>query len=191
MLMLAILAQQATAQPGSSELASFLKYGQIGLALGIVVVGAGLFTAAVRQQNLSETTARVLKLFAIVMVILFVVASIGEFATPLATRYMDSLEKHNERQDTRNTLFVAEIYLPQLINGDDYKEFGPVEIIVSDKSHSERVAADQVRPFSVHDGARFTIDLGKPINQLRNFHIKNMSLAKTTVGKDGGGEAPQ
>ncbi len=79
--MLSILAQQATASPESPQLDTFLKYGQMGLALAILVVGAGLFTAAVKQQNLSETTARVLKLFATVMVVLFVVSFLGEMAT--------------------------------------------------------------------------------------------------------------
>ena len=107
--MLSILAQQATASPESPQLDTFLKYGQMGLALAILVVGAGLFTAAVKQQNLSETTARVLKLFATVMVVLFVVSFLGEMAKTV----MDHLEKQTAALDKRGE-FIAAIELPPL-----------------------------------------------------------------------------
>jgi len=188
--MLSILAQQATASPESPQLDTFLKYGQMGLALAILVVGAGLFTAAVKQQNLSETTARVLKLFATVMVVLFVVSFLGEMAKTL----MDHLEKQTATLDKRGE-FIAAIELPPL-NPTNHKEYGAIQITVNDMAASNEakpVDADRLRKFPVHDKTVFSIDLGNLIKKLTDSEQQTLNLAKeTAVKKDEvGGGGPQ
>jgi hypothetical protein len=189
MLILTILAQETMAGPESSHLDNFLKYGQMGLALAILVVGAGLFTAAVKQQNLSETTARVLKLFATVMVVLFVVSFLGE----MATKVMDFLDKRTAILDKRSE-FVVAIELPPL-NRENIKKY-PIEITVNDMAKEkqiEPVDAGQLRTFPVHDKTLFRIDLENLIDQLRNSQQLASSLVKETAPKKDavGGGGPQ
>lgn len=188
--MLTILAQQATASPGAAQLDTFLKYGQMGLALAILVVGAGLFTAAVKQQNLSETTARVLKLFATVMVVLFVVSFLGE----MATKVMDFIEKRTATLDKRGEFF-AMIELPPL-NAKNHKKYGSIQISVNDTAASNEPKsfdADQLRTLPVHDKTLFRIDLGNLIDQLIDSQQLASKLVKeTAVKKDAvGGGGPQ
>jgi hypothetical protein len=187
MLILTILAQETMVGPESSHLDNFLKYGQMGLALAILVVGAGLFTAAVKQQNLSETTARVLKLFATVMVVLFVVSFLGE----MATKYMDHLDKQTAILDKRSEFAVA-IELPPL-NLGNYKKY-PIEITVNDMAKSKEaklVAFNKLPNFFVHDRTQFRIDLGNLIDQLKASENLASSTFKQTAAKEGGGGGPQ
>jgi hypothetical protein len=181
--MLTILAQQATAPPETSQLDTYLKYGQMGLALAIVVVGAGLFTAAVKQQNLSETTARVLKLFATVMVVLFVVSFLGE----MATKYMEFLDKRRP--------VVTRIEVFPLSKNLSHDKF-PVEIAVMDNPMPspppKPVHADQPQEFSVHNGAQIRIDVETLIERLRSSQTLANSATEKTAAKGAlGGEAPQ
>jgi hypothetical protein len=188
--MLSILAQQAAASPESPQLDTFLKYGQMGLALAILVVGAGLFTAAVKQQNLSETTARVLKLFATVMVVVFVVSFLGE----MAKEVMDFVQKRTATLEKRGE-FLAMMELPPL-NATNHKKYGAIKIAVIDtavSNEAKSVDADQLRTFPVHDKTLFLIDLGNLIDQLKDSQRQTLQLAtETTVKKDEvGGGGPQ
>jgi hypothetical protein len=165
-----ILAQQATASSEISQLDTFLKYGQMGLALAILVVGAGLFTAAVKQQNLSETTARVLKLFATVMVVLFVVSFLGE----MATKVMDFLDQRRA--------VVTTIEVSPFTNKKTYQDYGPVEITIVDTaapSQAAPVHADHVLQFHVHDRTQFHIELGNLIDQLKT----SQNLADSAIAQ--------
>jgi len=181
--MLTILAAQTSVPTDTEQLGNLLKYGQMGLALAILVVGAGLFTAALKQQNLSQTTAGVLKLFATVMVILFVVSFLGE----MATKIMDFLD--NRRP------FIAWIELPPL-NENNYKDYGPIKILALDNytaSEATPVQADQPRRFSIHNGTQFRIDLDSLIEQVRRSHnLAASAVTQTAPMKNAvGGETAQ
>jgi hypothetical protein len=183
--MLTILAQQASATPEpSQQLDSFLKYGQMGLALAILVVGAGLFTAAVKQQNLNETTAGILKFFAKVMIIVFVVSFLGE----MVTKVLDFVVKQ------KSNLFDTAIEVPALIEGENYQKYGPVEITVNDWSPkpSERRHANTMQKFAIHDRTQFTIDVGRLIERIkRNQDIATSATDKTAAKGAIGTGGPQ
>jgi hypothetical protein len=171
--MLTILAQQASGVGDTEQLGNLLKYGQMGLALAILIVGAGLFTAALKQQNLSQTTAGVLKLFAGVMVILFVVSSIGE----MATKIMDFWDRHRP--------VFATVELPPL-NERNYKDYGPIEIKIVDNSASNQVApipASQPRNLSIHNGSLLYIDLDSLTSQVSRSQNIAASAISQVAGK--------
>jgi hypothetical protein len=117
--MLSLLAEQLPTPSDPSQLKDFLQYGQMGLALATLIVGAGLFMTAIKQQNLSETTGGILRFFAKVMVVLFVVSFLGEMAKLGMDFYM--------RVHPADPQVNVTIQMPPL-NAKNYKDYGPVEI---------------------------------------------------------------
>jgi len=151
--MLSLLAEQLTTSSDTSQLKDFLQYGQMGLALATLIVGAGLFMTAIKQQNLSETTGGILRFFAKVMVVLFVVSFLGEMASKVMDFYM--------RVHPVDPQVNVTIQMPPL-NANNYKDYGPVEIKTMESlgnNQSTRVPANEPQRFVVHNGTQFYIDL--------------------------------
>ena len=140
--------------PNASELKDFLQFGQLGLAGIALIVGAGLFVTAIIRQDLSETAARILKFFGIVMIVLFVLSLFGE----MVPKWMDFyLKMHPVDPQVSVT-----IEMPPL-NATNYKDYGPIEIATVELTSTNNptpVPANQPRKFVVRQGTQFHIDLG-------------------------------
>jgi hypothetical protein len=152
--MLNLIAEQIPISPNPSQLKDFLQYGQMGLALAALIVGAFLFMTAIKQQNLSKTTGDLLRFFAKVMLALFVVSFLGE----MATKSMDLYMKLHPADPQVNVT----VEMPPL-NEDNYKDYGLIKIKtieVSTSGQATPVPADQPRTFLVRNGTHFHIDLG-------------------------------
>ena len=185
--MLSLLAEQLTTPSEPSQLKDFLQYGQMGLALATLIVGAGLFMTAIKQQNLSETTGGILRFFAKVMVVLFVVSFLGEMATKGMDFYM--------RVHPVDPQVNVTIQMPPL-NAKNYKDYGPVEIKTIESfgnNQPTRVPASEPQRFVIHNGTQLYIDLEnlttlltqaqQRANIVRNETTKGDQTAGTGVAK--------
>lgn len=180
--MLSFTVGQISTPSDASALKDFLQYGQMGLALATLVVGALLFTTAIKQHNLSHTTAAILKFFAKIMVALFVVSFLGEMATKVMDFYM--------KLHPPNPEVLVSIVMPPL-NVSNYKDYGPIEIKtveISGNTHPTPAPANEPQTFVVHNGAQFHIDLGNlttllsQARQQANLSHKETTTPDQTVG---------
>jgi len=175
--MYSLIAEEIPILSNPSQLKDFLQYGQIGLAGLTLIVGAGLFLAAIKQQNLSETTAGVVRFFAKTMVVLFVVSFLGEMATKAMDFYM--------RVHPADPQVNVTIEMPPL-NARNYKDYGPVEIATIELFGSNNptpVPADHPRKFVVHNGTQFHIDLASLTTLLLQAQQRaNIARNETTKG---------
>jgi hypothetical protein len=173
--MLSLLAEQLPTPSDPSQLKDFLQYGQMGLALAILIVGAGLFTIAIRQQNLNETTAGILRFFAKVMVTLFVVSFLGE-----------EVPKWMERFHPADPEVNVMIEVPP-INAENNKGYGLIEIktieLLRGKQTKRVQATSEPQPFVVHNGTQFHIDLNSLTTLLVQAQERaNIAHNETTRG---------
>jgi len=119
-----VISSTAPGAPDPEKLAELLKYGQMGLAVAFLVIGGGLFTAAIAKKNLTDTFANVLALFGRIMIVLFLVSFAGAFISEMVAAYMNfDLRRHPTDQ-----IVSATISLPPL-NSNNYKQYGPIEIL--------------------------------------------------------------
>jgi hypothetical protein len=157
----------------------------MGLALATLLVGAGLFATAIKQHNLNEVTAAVVKFFAKVMVVLFVVSFVGEMVTKSMEFYM--------KLHPPDPYVNVTIDMPPL-NAHNYKDYGQIEINAVDfagKDQPTPVPANQTRTFIVHNGTQFHIDLDNLTTLLLQARKLNLSQNEITIGDHtaGAGEA--
>ena len=183
--MLRLVAEQTLSTPSDvSALKDFLQYGQMGLALATLIVGALLFMTAIKQHNLSRSTVTTLKFFAKIMVALFVVSFLGEMATKVMDFYMKMhpLDPH----------VIVSIAMPPLNTDNGYREYGPIVIKPVDLSgtdHPTPAPANDTQTFVVHKGTQFHIDIGNlttllsQARQQANLAHKETTTPDQTVGE--------
>jgi hypothetical protein len=149
--MQSLLAEQISTGPDLSKLNDILKNGQMGLALAILIVGAGLFTVALTKPTLGETFAKSLKFFGWIMLALFAVSFTGEMA--------DKVMAFNLKRNPPDQIVRAIVTIPPL-NNSNYKVYGAIQIHVTDLSGSTAdYAANEPRPIEVRNGVQLYIDL--------------------------------
>jgi hypothetical protein len=181
--MLRFIAGQISTPSDALSLKDFLQYGQMGLALATLIVGAMLFTTAIKQHNLNQGTVAILKFFAKIMVALFVVSFLGEMVTKIMDFYMKL-----HPPDPHVNVTIA---MPPL-NLDNYKDYGPIIIKPVDSSGTEHptpVPANEPQTFFVHNGTTFHIDLYtlttllSQARQQANLSHKETTTPDQTVGQ--------
>jgi len=153
----------------------------MGLALAILLVGAGLFTTAITRHDLSEATAAILRFFAKIMVTLFVVSFLGEMLTKAMDFYM--------KMHPLDPYVKVTISMPPL-NAENYKDYGPIMIKPVDFATSPTPApANDTQTFVVHNGTQFHIDLHNlttllfQARQQANLSHKETTTPDQTVGQ--------
>jgi hypothetical protein len=162
-----------------SKLVEFLKFGQFGAALAMLVLGFYLHWQASHSDSLIEARQNVARQFMNYAIAFFILCALGEILSSVLPK--------------PNRPVTVTVFVPPL-DEKNSSEYGDIQIVRNYRAAKDRKPAlGEGQFFEIYDGTTFNISLQAIAEKLAEGKLKRQSLEHTFVKDtpDLGGGRPQ
>jgi hypothetical protein len=151
--------------PDPTKLIDFLKYGQFGAALAMLILGFYLHWQASRSETQIEQRQNVARQFMNYAIAFFVMCALGEILNSVLPKL--------------NRPVTATFFVPPL-DEKNSSEYGDIQIVRNYRTAKDRKPAlSEGQSFEVYDGTTFNISLQPMADKLAAGKEKRQSLENT------------
>jgi hypothetical protein len=154
----------------TDSLLNFLKYGQFGAAMAMLILGFYLSWAASNAPiDAIPAKKSVAYQFMVFAILFFILCSAGEIIKALLP----------ELHPQVNVM----ITVPPM-DDDNFKEYGEVEIVMLDgQQQDKKRASDRPQLFTLHNGTAFTISLNRLVKKLTEVKTAKQVVENNLVAE--------